>query len=151
VISTHSSSQFNKSSTQASSRKNDFKRKRSDDHSKPPEQTSSKFSASTKCYKCQGYNHIATNCLSEMKVTFVNGVPTQAPESDDEKVTYHPKINEDDDFDYDQESSDAECNYIHLILSNYVSVVRCAFSQENNWEELLSFTHLLRLETRIGK
>ena len=67
-----------------------------------------------------------------MKVTFVNGVPTQAPESADEEVTYHPEINEDDDSDYDQESSDAECNYIHLTLSNYVSVVRCAFSQENN-------------------
>jgi len=35
-----------------------------------------------------------------MKITLVNGVPTQAPESDDEEVTYHPDINEDDS-DYD--------------------------------------------------
>ena len=68
-----------------------------------------------------------------MKITFVNGVPTQAPESDDEEVTYHPDINE-DDFDYDQEGSDAECNYIQLAPSNYISVIWCAFSQEkDNW------------------
>jgi len=58
-----------------------------------------------------------------MKTTFINGVPTQAPESDNEEVTYHPDISEDDDSDYDQEGSDTECNYIQLAPSNYISVV----------------------------
>ena len=31
--------------------------------------------------------------------------------------------NEDDDFDYDQEGSDAECNYIQLARSNYTSAI----------------------------
>ena len=61
-----------------------------------------------------------------MKITFVNEVPTQAPESDDEEVTYHLDINEDDS-DYDQEGSDAEYNYIQLAHSNYI-YVRYAFS-----------------------
>jgi len=45
-----------------------------------------------------------------MKITFVNEAPTQALESDDEEVTYHLDINEDDS-DYNQEGSYAECNY----------------------------------------
>jgi len=121
-----SSSQFNKSSTQSS--RNNFKGKQSDDRSKLSEQILSKFSVSTKSYRCQGYGHIAANCPSEMKITFINGVPTQAPESDDEEITYHPDISEDDASDYDQEGSDAECKYIQLAPSNYISVVRCAFS-----------------------
>ena len=36
-----------------------------------------------------------------MKITFVNIVPTQASESNDEEVTYHPDIDEDDNSDYD--------------------------------------------------
>ena len=128
VTKTSSSFQF----TQFSSRKNDFKRKRSDDRRKPSEQTSFTFSTSTKYYRCQDYDHIAANYSSEMKITFINGVPTQTPESDDEEVTYHPDINKDDDSDYDQEGSDAECNYIQLAPSNYIPVVRCAFSQEKD-------------------
>jgi len=62
-------------------------------------------------YRCQGYGHVAANCPSEMKITFINGVPIQASESDDDEVTYHLDINEDDDSDYDQEGSYAECNY----------------------------------------
>jgi len=73
--------------------------------------------------RCQGYGHIFANCPSEMKITFVNGVPTQAPKSDDEEVTYQLDINEDDDSDYDQEGSDAECNYIQLARSNYTSAI----------------------------
>jgi len=125
---TSSSSQFNKPSTQSSSRKNDFKGKCSDDRSKTVQYTSFKFSASTKCYWCQGYDHIATNYYSEIRITFINGASTQALEFDDEEVTYHPDINEDDDSDYDQEGLDAECNYIQLTPSTYIFVARCAFS-----------------------
>jgi len=90
-----------------------------------------------------------------MKITFVNGVPTQALESDDKEVTYHPDINEDDDSDYDQEGSDAECNFIQLTPSNYISVVWCAFLQEkDDWRKTVSSTHLLdwrqELESNSG-
>ena len=95
---------------------------------KSPSKLLPNFSAFTKCYRCQGYGHIAANCPCEMKITLINGVPTQTPESDDEEVTYYPDINEDDDSDYDQEGLDAECNYIQLTPSTYIFVARCAFS-----------------------
>jgi len=63
-------------------------------------QTSFRFNASTKCYRYQGYAHIASNS-SEIKITFINRVPIQASESDDEEVTYHPYIDKNDDSDYD--------------------------------------------------
>ena len=81
-----------------------------------------------------------------MKITCVNGVPTQAPESDDEKVTYHPDINKDDDSGYDQEGSDAECNYIQFVSSNYISVVQCAFSQEkDDWRRIVIFHTFIKI------
>jgi len=70
---------------------------------------------------CQEYGHIVANCPSKMKITFINKVPTQAPEPDYEKVTYHLDIEEDNDSDYDQEGSDIECNYIQLAPSNCIS------------------------------
>ena len=79
VTRTSSSSQFNKSSTQSFSHKNNFKGKQSDDHSKPSKQSFSKFSAFAKCYRCQDYGHIASNCPSEMKITFISRVPTKLP------------------------------------------------------------------------
>ena len=79
-------------------------------------------------------------------ITFINGVPTQALESDDEEVTYHPDISEDGNFDYDQEGSDAECNYIQLAPSNYISIVRCAFSQEkNDWRRTAIFHTFIKI------
>jgi len=87
-----------------------------------------------------------------MKITFVNGVPTQASKSDDEEVTYHPEINEDDDSDYDQEGSDVEYNYIQLTPSNYISVVRCAFSQEkNDWRRTAFFHTIIKIGDKNWK
>ena len=84
-----------------------------------------------------------------MKITFVNGVPTEAPESDDEEVTYHPNINEDDDSDYDQEGSDAECNYIQVTPSNYIFVVRCAFSLEkDDWRRTTIFHTFIKIRDK---
>ena len=82
-----------------------------------------------------------------MKITFINGVLTQAPEPNDEEVTYYPNISE-DNFDYDQEGSDAEVTIFnsHLQITYLSSRKRRMIG-----EELLSFTHSLRLVTRIEK
>jgi len=81
-----------------------------------------------------------------MKITFINGVPTQAPESDDGEVTYHPDINENDDSDYDQKDSDAECNYIQLAPSNYIYVIRCVSSQEkDDWRRTSIFHKFIKI------
>ena len=84
-----------------------------------------------------------------MKITFVNGVLTQAPEFDDVEVAYHPDIDEDDDSDYDPEGSDAECNYIQLTPSNYISVVQYAFSQEkDDWRRTAIFHIFIKIEDK---
>ena len=86
-----------------------------------------------------------------MKITFVNGVPIQAHEFDDEKVTYHPDIDEDDDFDYDQEGSNVECNYIQLAPSNYISVILCAFSESEEKDDLRRTTIFHTYTKIVGK
>jgi len=84
-----------------------------------------------------------------MKITFVNRVPIPAPESNDEEVTYHPDIDEDDDSDYNQEGYDVECNCIQLVPSNYIYVVRCAFSQseeKDDWRRTIIFHTYTKIE-----
>jgi len=84
-----------------------------------------------------------------MKITFINEVPTQTPESDDEEVTYHPDISKNDDSDLDQEGSDVECNYIQPAPSNYISVVRYAFSQEkDDWRRTAIFHTFIKIEDK---
>ena len=84
-----------------------------------------------------------------MKINFIKEVPTQAFESDDEVLTNHPDINEDDDSGYDQEGSDAECNYIQLAPSNYISIVQCVFSQEkDNWRRTAFFHTFVKIRDK---
>jgi len=89
-----------------------------------------------------------------MKITFINGVTTQALESDDEKVTYHPDIDEDGDSNYDQEVFDAKYNYIQLTPSNYIFVARCAFSQseeKDDWRRTTIFHTYTKIEGKNWK
>ena len=83
-----------------------------------------------------------------MKITFVDGLLTQGSESGNEEFTYYLDIDEDDDSYYDQEGSDAECNYIQLTHSNYISVIQCAFllsEEKDDWRR----TTILQTYTKI--
>ena len=60
----------------------------------------------------QSYGHDAANCGSEIKITIVDGVPVEAPDSDFDDFAYHLNLEESDDYDYEQEGSDVECNCI---------------------------------------
>ena len=67
---------------------------------------------------------------------------------------HHPYIDEDDDFDYGQEGSDAECNYIQLAPLNYIYVVRCAFSQseeKDDWRRTDIFHTCTKMEGKGWK
>ena len=44
-----------------------------------------------KCYKCQGYRHIAAKCLNPVKIIFVNGVPVAESESNLNEFIYQGK------------------------------------------------------------
>ena len=43
------------------------------------ESTNSKISLTTKCYKCQGWGHVAANCPSSFKIDINDGVPIETP------------------------------------------------------------------------
>jgi len=46
------------------------------------EKKSSKISLTIKCYKCQGYGHIATNCSSPVRITIIDGTLTESDSED---------------------------------------------------------------------
>jgi len=81
------SPQSNKSSTQTLSYRNDIKNKslERDNRNKSLERDnrnksleSSKVSFTTKCYKCQVYEHLAVSCLSFVRITIIDGTLTKA-------------------------------------------------------------------------
>ena len=84
------SSQFNRPSTQNSSHKDDIKGKslERDNRNKGP--MFLKVSSTTKCYKCQGYEHLATNCFRLIRITIIDRIPTEATESGSEEYIYDP-------------------------------------------------------------
>ena len=86
-----------------------------------------------------------------MKITFINGVPTQAPESDDEEVTYHTDISEGNDSDYDQGSVLNVTIFNSHLQITYLSSDVHSHKRRTIREELLSSTHSLKLETKIEK
>ena len=122
-----------------------FKNKNIDDCSKPSEQNSSKISTSTGCYRCQSYRHAIANCGSEIKITFIDGVPIKSLDSDSENFAYHLNLDKSDDSEYNQEGFDVECYCTRPAALNYISFIRYAFSQykeNDNWRKT-SFTHSL--------
>ena len=82
----------------------------------PPE-----FSSTTKCYKCQGYGHLAANCRSLVRITIIDGTPTEATESDSDEYTYHQDVETDDE----SSSDDVGLNCIRPTSSTHLSAVKC--------------------------
>ena len=92
------------------------------------------------------------NCPSEMLITLTNRVPTQAPESDDEEDTYHPDISEDDDSIMTKKVLILNVNIFNSRLQiTYLSSDMRSHKRRTIGEELLFYTHSLKLETKIGK
>ena len=90
-------SQPYRSSIQTPPQKNDIEGKNleRDNINKGPD--SSRVSFTTKCYKCQGYGHLAASCPSLVKVIIIDGTPTETIESDSDEYTYHPDVETDDE------------------------------------------------------
>ena len=78
----HSSSYSNCLQSQTSTHKADSKDKSVDNKGKDTDKEISKLTLTIKCYKCQGYGHVAANCSSPVKITLVNWVPEAVFESD---------------------------------------------------------------------
>ena len=100
-----------------------------------------------RCYKCQGYEHLAASCPSLVKITIIDGTPTKATESDSDEYTYYPDVKTDGE----SSSDDVGLNCIRPTLSTHLSIVKCVLShqQKRSIGELRSFTCSSRLETRV--
>ena len=113
------------SNTQIPPNKRGIKGKSLEPDNKNKGTKSPKVSSTAKCYKCQGYGHLAVSYPSLVKITVIDETPTEATESDSEEYIYDPGDVETDE----KLTSDYGLNCIKQILPTHFSVVICVFSQ----------------------
>ena len=107
-----------------------------------------KVSPTIKCYRCQGYQHIATNCSSPSKIALINGLPVVESESESDEFTFQPG-DVDSDINEEITCDDVDLNCIRPTPLTHLSVVRCALSKPKekvNWRR----TIMMHTSTRIG-
>jgi len=88
--------------------------------------------------KCQGYGHLAAICLSFVKVTIIDRIPTEVTESDYKERTYHSNAETDDE----SSSDDIGLNCIRPTPSTHLSVVKCVPSpstEKVDWRRTATF------------
>jgi len=73
---------------QTSTHKANTKDKSVENKGKGIDRKFSKLTSTIKCYKCQGYGHVAANCSSAVKITFFYRVPEVVLESDSNKFIF---------------------------------------------------------------
>ena len=64
----------------------------------------SKLTPIIKCYKCQGYGHVAANCPTPVKIALVNGEPEVVAESESEEFIFQ---GEEEESDMDDDTGDS--------------------------------------------
>jgi len=131
---TSSSSQFNRPSSQNPPHRNDIKGKCIERENKSKDSEFFKVSSTTKCYKFQGYEHLAVSCPSLIKITIIDGTPIKTTESGSEEYTYYPKSVEIGD--------DVGLNCIRTTLYTHLSVFKCVPSQpteKDDWRITVIF------------
>jgi len=118
-----------------------------DTKGKSVEKESSKVRPTIKCYKCQGYRHIAANYSNLVKIALINGVLVAESESDSDKFIYQEKEKESN---IDEEiTGDVGLNCIKPTPSTHLSVFRCHKQQKRMiGEELQPSTCSPKLEIR---
>ena len=109
----------------------------------------SKLTPIIKCYKCQGYGHVAANCPTLVKITLLNGEPEVVSESESESEEFiFQREEEESDMDDDTTGDSITLNCIQLTTSIHLSVVRCALSQlkeKDDWRRTTMFHIIMRL------
>ena len=102
TIKHNSSSYLNHFQSQTSTHKENTKGKSVENKGKDTDNEFSKLTPTIKCYKCQGYDHVVTNCSSLVKITLVNGVPEVVSDSDSVEFIFQ---REDEDSDIEDETT----------------------------------------------
>jgi len=74
--------------SQTSSHMEDTKGKSIENKGKGIDREFSKLTLIIKCYKCQGYGHVAANCPTQVKITLVNEKPEVVSESESESEEF---------------------------------------------------------------
>ena len=109
-----------------------------------------RVSSTTKCYKCQGYGHLAASFPSFVKITIIDGTPVEATESDFGEYTYHPDVDTDDE----SSSDDVGLNYIKPTPSTHLYIVKCVLSpsaERDNWRRTVTFHTFTKIRNKSCK
>ncbi|XP_072993886.1 LOW QUALITY PROTEIN: uncharacterized protein [Typha latifolia] len=133
------SQSFNRSTPSPSQSKVEYK-------GKNIEKDFSKINPRVKCYKCQGYGHVAANCASPYKISLIEEPFEEDSEQDFDGYVHHVD-GEEGDFEDEEEENTLGC--LRHIDSTRLHVVRCALSQpkvNDDWRR----SSILHTFTKIG-
>jgi len=106
-----------------------------------------------KCYKCQGYGHVAANCPNSVKIALINGEPEVVSESESDKFIFRGE-EEESDIDDETAGNNIGLKCIQPTTSIHLSVVRCALSQpkeKDDWRRTTIFHIIMKIGSRSCK
>jgi len=104
-----------------------------------------KCSPQSKCYKCQGYGHIAVKCASPYKITLIDREGYPESEGDE----YIHQVNGDEE-DFDENTEKIMLSYFRLRESTRLSVVRYTLAQPKVSDDWIH-TNIFHTFTKIGE